>query len=95
MPFVRRLILGQNLHLTFSSKEKFLHEHLLRISKWKKEKFLHECLLRITKWKKEKFTFSSFESCNMCIVFFDLWMSRGGVDTFVLIIYFSNDEWEL
>jgi hypothetical protein len=23
------------------------------------------------------------------------WMSRGGVHTFVLIIHFSNDKWEL
>ncbi len=79
MPFVRRLILGQNLRLTFSSKEKFLND----------------LLPTITKWEKEKFTSSTFESCNMCIVFFDLWMSRGGVDTFVLIIHFLNDKWKL
>jgi hypothetical protein len=45
--------------------------------------------------KKEKFTSSTFESCNICTVFLDLWMSRGGVDTFVLIIHFLNDNWEL
>lgn len=76
MPFVKRLILGQNLLLTFSSKEKFLND----------------LLPKITKWKKKKFTSSTFESCNMCIVFLDRWMSRGGVRTFVLIIHFLNDK---
>ncbi len=25
---------------------------------------------------------------------FDLWMSTGGIDTFVLIVYFLNNKWE-
>jgi hypothetical protein len=53
MSFVRRLVLGQNLRLTFSSKEKFLNE----------------LLPQITKWKKEKFTFSTFDSCNVHCIF--------------------------
>jgi hypothetical protein len=28
------------------------------------------------------------------MVSFDLWMSRGGVNTFVLIAHFLNDKWE-
>jgi hypothetical protein len=29
------------------------------------------------------------------MVSFDLWMSRVGVDTFVFIVHFLNDKWEL
>jgi len=25
---------------------------------------------------------------------FDLWMSKGGIDTFVLIVHFLNNKWE-
>jgi len=25
---------------------------------------------------------------------FDLWTSRGNIDTFVLIVHFLNDKWE-
>jgi hypothetical protein len=41
---------------------------------------------------KERFVFRTFESCN--IISFDYWMSRGGVNTFVLIMHILNDKWE-
>jgi hypothetical protein len=37
----------------------------------------------------------AFQSCNTCIISFDLWISKGGIDTFVLIVHFLNDKWEL
>jgi hypothetical protein len=43
---------------------------------------------------KERFVSSSLVSCNTCIVSFDLWVSKGGVDTFVLIMHLLNDKWE-
>jgi hypothetical protein len=74
--FFRRLILKKNTILNFPSRQKFKHDFLPRI----------------VKRTKELFVFPTFESCNICIVFFDLWMSRGGVYTFVLIIHFLNDN---
>jgi hypothetical protein len=43
---------------------------------------------------KKKYIMKSVESCNSCIVSFDLWMSRGGMDKFVLNVHFLNDKWE-
>jgi hypothetical protein len=43
---------------------------------------------------KERFVSPSLVSYNICIVSFDLWMSKGGVDTFVLIMHLLNDKWE-
>jgi len=42
----------------------------------------------------EVLLFPTFDSCHTCMVSFDLWMSRGGVDTFVLIAHFLNDTWK-
>jgi hypothetical protein len=42
----------------------------------------------------EKYISSTLESCNTCMVNFDLWMSRLGVDTFLFIVHFLNDKWE-
>jgi hypothetical protein len=42
----------------------------------------------------EKLVFPTIDSCNTCISSFDLWMSQGGVDIFVLIFHFLNDKWE-
>ncbi len=39
----------------------------------------------ITKQTKEGFVSSTFQSCNTCTISFDLWMSRGGVDTFAFL----------
>jgi hypothetical protein len=53
---------------------------------------VNEILLKITKKRKEKYISPTFESCNTCIRSFDLWMSRVGEDTFVLIVHFLNDK---
>ncbi len=77
-PFFRRLILRQHPCFNFPSS-------------WV---LINEVLLKITKKMKEKYIFSTLESCNTCMVSFDLWMSRLGVDTFVFIVHFLNDKWE-
>jgi hypothetical protein len=56
---------------------------------------INEVLPKNTKMTKEKYISLAFESCNTCTVSFDLWMSRVGVDTFVLTMHFLNDKWEL
>jgi hypothetical protein len=43
---------------------------------------------------KEKYISLAFDSCNTCTVNFDLWMFTAGVDTFVLIMHFLDDNWE-
>jgi hypothetical protein len=77
-PFFQRLVLKQNPHLNFPSRQVLVNE----------------ILLKITKKTKKKYIFSVLESCNISIVSFDLWMSRAKVDTFVLIVHFLNDKWE-
>jgi hypothetical protein len=52
-------------------------------------------LPKVGKKTKENFVSISVASCNTCTMSFDLWMSQGGVDIFVLIVHFSNDKWEL
>ncbi len=58
-----------------------------------KQKFKNKPLSVITKQTKEMFISPTLHSCNTCIVSFDLWMSRGGVYTFVFIMHFLNDNW--
>jgi hypothetical protein len=55
---------------------------------------LNEILPRMPKKTKEKYIMKSIESCNSCIVSFDLWMFRTRIDTFVLNVHFLNDKWE-
>jgi hypothetical protein len=55
---------------------------------------VNEILPKITKKMKEKYISSTLESSNTCTVSFDLWMSKVGVDTFVLIVHFLNGKWE-
>jgi len=43
---------------------------------------------------KVGFVSPAFRSCNTCTVSFDIWMSKGGVDTFFFIVHFLNDKWE-
>jgi hypothetical protein len=43
---------------------------------------------------KERFVPPTFDSCNTHIISFDLWISKGGVDAFVLLVHFLNDKWE-
>ncbi len=54
-----------------------------------------EVLLKITEKMKEKYISSILESCNICMVSFDLWMPRVEMDTFVLIVHFLNDSGSL
>jgi hypothetical protein len=49
----------------------------------------------LAKKTNKKFIFEALEACDICMVNFDLWMSKGGVDTFVLIVHFLNHNWEL
>jgi len=77
-PFFRRLILKYNPRLNFPSRQKFRNE----------------LLPMITKWTKEIFVFLALQLCNTCTISFDLWMSRGSINTFVLIGHFLNDKWE-
>ncbi len=51
-------------------------------------------LLKMAKRTKEKFVSLTLDSCITCTLSFDHWMAQGGVDTFVLILHFSNDKWE-
>jgi hypothetical protein len=77
-PFFRILFLRQNPYFNFPSRQ-LLREGLLP---------------RLAKKTKENFVFPSFASCNTCTISFDLWLSRGGIDTFVLIVHFLNKKWE-
>ncbi len=43
---------------------------------------------------KERFVSPTFDSCNIHIISFDLWILKGGVDTFVFLVHFLNDKWE-
>jgi hypothetical protein len=43
---------------------------------------------------KDKYVSSSFESYHSCIISFDLWMSRAGMDTFVMIVHFLSVQLE-
>jgi hypothetical protein len=50
---------------------------------------MHETLPKLVETMKEKFITQPFQSCDTCIVNFDkLWMLKGGINTFVLIIHF-------
>ncbi len=55
---------------------------------------VNEILPKIIEKTKEKYISLTLESCNTCMISFDLWMSRARVDTFVLIVHFLNDKWE-
>ncbi len=77
-PFFRRLVLRKSLWLIFPFKQKLRHD----------------ILLGIAKTTKERFASPTIDSYNICITSFDLWMSRGSVDTFVFIVHFLNDKWE-
>jgi len=76
--FFRKLILNQNLCFNFSSKRVLVND----------------ILPRMVEFTKDKYVSSSFESCHSCIVFFNLWMFKAGMDTFVMIVHFLNAQWE-
>ncbi len=77
--FFRRLIIRQNLQLNFPSKEKFRNE----------------LLFMITEQTKERLVSPTLQSCSTCTVSFDLWISKENINTFILIVHFLNDKWEL
>jgi hypothetical protein len=77
-PIFKKLLWRQNPRLNFLLKQMFKHDIVLRIIEMTKERFVSPSLM----------------SCNICTIPFDLWMSRGGVDTFVHIVHFLNDNWE-
>jgi hypothetical protein len=74
--FFKKLIQRQNPQLNFPSKEKFKNE----------------LLLMITERTKKTFVYLALQSCNTCTISFDLWMSREGINTFILIVHFLNDK---
>jgi hypothetical protein len=51
-------------------------------------------LIMTTKKTKERFVSPTFDSCNTHIIYFDLWILKEGVDTFVLLVHFLNDKRE-
>jgi hypothetical protein len=55
---------------------------------------INEILPKIIEKMKEKYLSSALDSCNTCMVSFDLWMFRARVDTFVFIVHFLDDKWE-
>ncbi len=59
-----------------------------------RHQLLNDIPLRLIKKIKEKSFFKALESCDIYIVNIDLWMSKGGVETFVLIVHFLNHNWE-
>jgi hypothetical protein len=77
-PFFQRLILRQNPCFNFPFSRVLVNE----------------VLLTSTEKMKENYISSTLESYNTCMVSFDLWMFRMGVDTFILIVHFLNDKWE-
>jgi hypothetical protein len=55
---------------------------------------MSDILLRVAKWNNERFILATFNSCHSCIILFDLWMLKAGMDTFVMIVHFLHDKWE-
>jgi hypothetical protein len=59
-----------------------------------RHQLMNHILLRLARKQKNKFIYE-VEAYDTWTLSFDLWMSKGGVDTFVLIILFLNHNWEL
>ncbi len=55
---------------------------------------MHETLPKMAKKTKENFIVQSFESCGTCKMSFDLWMFKGRINVFVLIVHVLNYSWE-
>jgi hypothetical protein len=55
---------------------------------------VNDILPKVAKRTKERFILSTLKSCHSCTVSFDLWMSKIGMDTLVMIVHFLNDKWE-
>jgi hypothetical protein len=56
---------------------------------------MNDILLRLGEKTKKKFISKVLEACDTCMMSLDLWMSRGGMDTFVWIVHFLNHNWGL
>jgi hypothetical protein len=79
-PFFDRLILGQDPYL-------FFHQGVNKV----------KIFYRRWPWQKKnkaRFISPTFDLCITCTTSIDLWMSRAGVDTFVLIVHFLNNKWD-
>jgi hypothetical protein len=53
-----------------------------------------DVLPNIVKKTREKYVLPSLTLCVTCTTSFNLWMSRGGHDTFVMVVIFINNLWE-
>jgi hypothetical protein len=78
-PLFWKLVLKENLHFKFPSK---------RVS-------TKGLLPKVAKKTKDNFVSISLTSCNTCTMSFDLSMLKRIVHTFVLIVQFLDDKWEL
>jgi hypothetical protein len=77
-PWLRRMVLKQCPRVLFP----FQHQPMTNV------------LPNIVKKIKEKCFLPSFTSCVTCITSFNLWMSCGGHDTFVMVVSFINNLWK-
>ncbi len=50
-------------------------------------------LLAIVRKNMDRHVMPSLASTTIGLASWDLWMSHDGVDTFILVINFSNDTW--
>lgn len=75
-PWFRRLVLSQNPRVVFPSRRQLMREHL-------------PAMVAKT---MEKFVLPLLETCDTATATFDLWMSRGGVDTFTLVVNFLSKD---
>jgi hypothetical protein len=41
----------------------------------------------------KKYVLPLLETCDTATATFDLWMSRGGIDTFTLVVNFLSKDW--
>ncbi len=49
---------------------------------------------KMAKKTKDRFISSTFNANDICNFNFDIWMSRRGINAFVLRMSFMNDKWE-
>ncbi len=53
----------------------------------------HPCICFQVSRTMEKYVIPTLESCVIAMTSFDLWMSKFGHDTFVIVINFINSQW--
>ena len=76
-PWFRRLVLRQAPRVVFPSRKQLVEDALPAM---------------VTK-TMDRYVLPSLASSVTASASFDLWMSRGGVDTFALVINFLSDKW--